>query len=437
MKRVLFLDRGYSFLYAKETSYERIYVALTKHNRIVLEARGLKVVGCFEEQFNSIPLAPIPENYLLFSQGLDRFLTGQYSYKQRQEILSKEISFWQTILDEWKPDLVLNEVCTMEWVEVLYIEASKRDIPYRAFLVGSSSSKFYWLDSPFNSEISPEIWANVIPSDQNYKDAEAYVEGIIQKQLRPFYVMGKKSSKLRSILGWTRYYFMNVFKHISYAGNFQYEDYRESSRIMLEAIVRSVYISYDRIPSDDTEFIFFPIHYEPEATISYFAEFYSNQVYDIESIAKCIKSNQLLVVKEHPQQCGMLLTKKFQELKKRCPNVLFISGEESVVDVMNKCKCIVTITGTAGYECMMIGKPVFTLGKVFYNACSECTHITNWDQLKDAIRNNRYLYPDRQKVVNFVAKFMAIQKQGCAYIINNKIDEEGTEQFMKAIEDIM
>ena len=138
MKKILILDRYYTTKLAKSDKYEFIIACLTKKNKEQFQKEGYNVVGCFEEDYSELPIADYPNNYLLFSFDSDRFLR-RYSFEKRREILGKEISFWSQILDGHKPDLIINEVCTIEWMEVLYIEAKKRNIIYHTPLYLSSS----------------------------------------------------------------------------------------------------------------------------------------------------------------------------------------------------------------------------------------------------------------------------------------------------------
>lgn len=413
MKRVLFLDREYATLFVKSDKFESIYACLGRDNKRNLSQRGLTIVGCFDEMFDSLPVADIPNNYLRYSFSSDRFLKGRFNYEKRREILGKEISFWTKILDEQKPDLIVNEVCTTEWVEVLFIEANKRGIEYKSFLYGFRDNYAYWLDSPFNSEISETRWNRLDITEAVKEEAEKFCEALIEKNYRPYYVQNLNNNAVRSLFAGLHGYikvYLNELKHI---GSFHYEDYRNIWNLWMKARLARFFRRYDRIEDiQKKEYVFFPLHFVPEATISYFSEFYSNQAAFIEGVAKSLKSNQVLVVKEHPQQLGMLLTREYQTVKKECANVVYLPGNIPSSDVTVGCKLIVTITGTAGFEGMILGKPVITFGDVFYNHCPECNKLSSYKELKQMIRNDSYVIPDKDRVRKFVAEFFAIQEPG-------------------------
>lgn len=438
MKKVLFIDRLYSFLNIKTDKFEPIYVALNSKGKRLINKYGNQAVACFEEEYENIIPSEVSSDYLLHSFAMDRFLKYRFTHDARLEILGKEISFWSRILDTYKPDLIYNEVCTMEWVEVLYIESKKRNIPYVTFLSGSKLGKIYHLDTPFNSEINKKRWDSVVVSEENVANAIEFVNDTILKKQKPFYAQGPKNNKLKVFFQALHYWVDAKYRRLKSLNKFFYEDYYSYSCINLKRVWLSLYEHHDYLNDlEGKEYLFFPLHYEPEATISYFCEFNSDQAFLIGNISRCLKTDQILVVKEHPQQLGMLLTKRFQEVKKANANIVYLPGDISSIDVINKCKAIVTITGTAGYEGLMIGKPVFTLGKVFYNACSEVTHIENMYDLKKIIRDEKYKYPQKEKVIEFVARFMSLQLDGNPYIVNGSIDKNGLRNLIETISSII
>ena len=432
MKKVLFLDREYATLFVNSYQFESIYVCLGRDAKKTLEKRGLRIVGCFEEEYDHLPIANVPDDYLIYSFSSDRFLTRRFDYSKRLEILGKEISFWSKILDDQKPDLIVNEVCTIEFMEVLYIEAKKRGIEYKPFLYGFQDNYAYWLSSPFNSEISDEKWRGVIITEEIKKKANDFCDALIEKRYRPYYVRNLNNNVFRSILAGFHGYLEVQIRAIRHIGHFYYEDYRQIWSGWMRARFARLFRHYDHFEDvKETEYVFFPLHYVPEATISYFSEFYSNQSSVIEEVAKCLKTNQRLVVKEHPQQVGVLLTREYDDVKKRNPNIIYLPGSIISNDIINNCKLIVTITGTAGFEGMILGKPVITLGKVFYNHCSQVNRVASYAELKQMIRNENYKVPNNDEVRHFVSEFFALQEPGQPSMT---ADKENLENFTHYIE---
>ena len=411
-KKVLFLDRDYLFQYINTDQFEPLFVALTKKQKVKLEECNQNVIACFESEYEELEVSDYPNNYLIFSLCSDRFL-NHYEYKKREEILGKTISFWRKILDQWKPSCIVNEVCTMEWVEVLYIEAKARGIPYHTFLYGFRKGYSYWAETPFNSVIDAKLWQTATPTSDDYQEARMYYDLIRNKHEKPFYIQNLNNSKIRGILGSFKYYIQCSFADCFRRG-FVYEQYRDISKCMFYNNISRLFYKYDNLNLVDSnhEYVYYPMHYEPEATLTYFADPYVDQSSVLHQIALSLGTKQILIVKEHPQQLGKLATDQYRRLKKICPNLMFIRGEVSSYDVLKKINLMVTLNGTAGLEAMIMGKAVIVLGKVFYSYCKSANYCKDFRELKLTVRNRLYKPVNRDDVIDFLARFFSLQTEG-------------------------
>ena len=433
MKKVLILDRYYTTRFAKSEKYEFVVVALTKKNKQNLIAEGYNVVACFEEEYDLLTISDYPNNYLIHSFDSDRFLK-RYSLQIRREILGKEITFWAEILDSHKPDFIINEVCTIEWMEVLYIEALKRNIKYNTFLFGQIPHMTYWLETPFNSAITPSRLDTIKPSVEHYEKAREFVKAIKEKPNKPFYSLVKKHNVFKVFLSSVKHYMRDLYRESKHEG-FLYEYYSEQRKPGIESSWKMLYKKHDKFEINEKyEYVFYPLHYEPEATLSYFSEFYANQVDVIRAIAHSLKTNQILIVKEHPQQVGMLLTKKYQNLKKDFPNLMFLNGNVPSFDILKSIKLLVTLTGTGGFEAMITGIPVIVLGDVFYNCCRSVNRCQSFNELKDYIRNDSYIIPNEKDNLDFVAKFISLQTKFFPYFIKDTYEKSDIKNMRLYIE---
>lgn len=412
-QKVLFLDRSYIFEYIKTDLFEPIFVALTKERREYFEKKGYNVIGCFEEQFDELNEASFDNDYLIHSYVSDRFLNC-YDIKMRETILGKSITFWRNILDEYKPKCIVNEICTMEWVEVLYIEAQKRHIPYNAFLYGFRPGYTIWLDTPFSSRISERRIEQALPTMEDKKLAISYYQNIKEKHEKPYYIQNLKSNVVRNFLSSLRFYVRMSLKY-SLRKGFVYERYDKIARDNVKCCMSRFLAKYDKFEAIDTqryEYVYYPIHYEPEATINYFGDPFLDQVDVIEKIALSIGTKQVLIIKEHPQQPGMLVSRRFQELKEKCSNIMYLKSTVSSYDVLKKISLMVTLNGTAGLEAMILDKPVIVIGSVFYDCCKCATKCDNIRDLRRIIRNREYNMPDKETLIDFIARYFSLQTKG-------------------------
>lgn len=161
--------------------------------------------------------------------------------------------------------------------------------------------------------------------------------------------------------------------------------------------------------SDHANIIFMPLHYEPEASLSVRSLFYSNQLALIENISKSIPYNYTLVLKEHPQMSGLREISFYKRIE-RMPNAEIASVNVSSREIIDKCKMAITLTGTAGYEAALLGKPVLMFGTTIFNDVMPGVYGFNgkMGELPKIILNalNSYSY-DRSRVVSVLAKYIA------------------------------
>ncbi|MDO8594535.1 MAG: hypothetical protein Q7R93_03400 [bacterium] len=113
-------------------------------------------------------------------------------------------------------------------------------------------------------------------------------------------------------------------------------------------------------------FAFFPLQHEPEMSISLFAPFYNDQLWVIKQIAKSLPIDFKLYVKEHPTTFGYRPRSFYKELKK-IPNLKLIDPTKMSFEITKHAKLILTLTGTAGFEALLLKKPVIVFGDVFYS----------------------------------------------------------------------
>lgn len=417
--RVLLFARSFLAIYysdIKSEIIEPIFVTLTSDEKKFLEGKGWKVYGCFEEEYESIPVkSQIPGYYLQTSFATDRFL-HRFSYPKRMEVLGKEISFWEYIFNETKPEALFNETVAVEIAEVMAIEARKRSIPFYSALLGYIPNTFYWKPDPFTGSLND--LSTITPTEEDYKVADAYIESVINKHNKPFYISKarvgnlKFSKVIKSTVGDINRY-CQVKLHGSHSKNFKYEDYTEFYFQTFKEFINSIKCKYDSIDYvADKDYLFYPMHLEPEATLNYFVKENYSQPTVIDLIAKSLKVGQYLVVKEHPQHPGKLLTRPYQELRKKHSNLVYLKSSVPSSLVNEKASALVTLTSTAAWEAIIIGKPVFVLGTIFFDQCSEVVKIPTLSDLKKYLREE-YRQPNPDKVRLFAAQFASQFKKGC------------------------
>ncbi|MEK7067738.1 MAG: hypothetical protein AAB956_01945, partial [Patescibacteria group bacterium] len=160
-------------------------------------------------------------------------------------------------------------------------------------------------------------------------------------------------------------------------------------------------------PADFTEkFAFFPLHYEPEIATLLFAPFWSDQLNLIRQVAKSLPLSYKLYIKEHPAMVGYRPHAYYRELKK-IPNVKLISHIINSFEVIKYAKLVTVISGTVGWEAVVMKKPVITFGDVFYNKLSTVIKCEMIEQLPFIVKRQlKQFNYNEAELENFIGAIM-------------------------------
>lgn len=438
--KILFFARGYQAEFYPALAsdrYDAVFVTLTAAEKRKVETRGVVVSACFEDDYAQLPVADVPENYLLSALFSDRFL-GRFDHAKRREILGKEIAFWAALLDFHKPDIVTNELIAIEISEVLLIETRKRGIPYLAALNCVVDDWFYWLPDPISLSgrhlVAPE------PTAKSMALATQYFETLMAKTYSPFYVqnLDGRRALLPIVKGIVRFGLglgQRIFDRLS--GAFRYESYSTDYARRLAVFAKSFIHRYDRLDDipEAREIIFYPLHQEPEATLLYMSEYYANQVATIENILKSLTENQVLVVKEHPVDKGSLLLEKFWQLRRQYSGLYYLPAEVHGRQVLARAARVVTLTSTVGWEAAALGKPVYVLGQIFYDDLPGLKRLPEIGAIKAKLRApvDPADIADRAALIRFVAQSVEQSYRGNPFPHDKLYDAENLHRVGDAL----
>ena len=125
---------------------------------------------------------------------------------------------------------------------------------------------------------------------------------------------------------------------------------------------------FDNFVFDPKEkYVFFPLHFQPEATTLVCAPYSLNQVSVIEDISKSLPVGYKLIVKEHHDSIGRRRIADYKDIRSLW-NVVLVGPKENSLNIIKKSKCIITITSTVGLQALLLKIPVITLARVSYDA---------------------------------------------------------------------
>jgi len=126
----------------------------------------------------------------------------------------------------------------------------------------------------------------------------------------------------------------------------------------------------------DNKFIFYAMHYHPEASTSVYAMDSNNELENILRISRLLPKNTYLLVKEHPSQLGCIDNETMKRIS-QIPFVRMYSGGLKASDLIKKSIGVFTCTGTVGFEAILLGKPLIISGNCFYSKLPNVLNINS------------------------------------------------------------
>lgn len=143
-------------------------------------------------------------------------------------------------------------------------------------------------------------------------------------------------------------------------------------------------------PVDGESYVYMPLHLVPESTTYSIAPFWINELSAIEAVSKSLPAGWRLYVKEHQAMLGERSMDFYKKVKK-IPNVRLVRFNyyEDPKPWIEKCRAVVTITGTAAYEAALMGKPAFMFGDMPYSLIKGVTRIREIEKLPELLHEIR------------------------------------------------
>lgn len=154
------------------------------------------------------------------------------------------------------------------------------------------------------------------------------------------------------------------------------------------------------------DFAYFPLHYEPEISLSLWAPFITDQINLVRQVARSLPVHYKLYVKEHPDMIPYRRRAYYKELKK-IPNVKLIPPNTSAFELMQKAKLVTNISASSGWQAALLRKPVITFGNIFYNQLSFVKKCGAMEQLPELVKTQleNFAY-DEEELVSLVAAIL-------------------------------
>jgi capsule polysaccharide modification protein KpsS len=204
-----------------------------------------------------------------------------------------------------------------------------------------------------------------------------------------------------------------IKKYIHYADLVIRHGARPDLRYYLWRVRAKYYNHLFEMPKKHEKFVFFPLHYQPEISTSLYGKWWENQINLIQCISKALPVDYRLYVKEHPADYGRRPFHFAKEIKK-LSNVRLIHPKADARKLIRRSSLILTITGTAGWEAMLLRKPVIVFGDTFYSLLKDVTKLENIEDLPKIIKNKLDVEGDLDRLRKFLVAIVNASYPGLA-----------------------
>lgn len=346
-----------------------------------------------------------------------------YTHEEMLRLLQVHAKAIIEFLEKEKPDAVYLPVIGALGTMLLYHIAKRKGI---SVLIGAETrlNRGYILSEDYRTvsfaQARFEELRRTSARSLRADDARAYLDDFRAKPHSYLYMMQKKpDSPQRTALRW--FASARIFRAFAWYCRLvwrffttrQQRDYSESRPLgfLLDGINRKIRMlrGYDDLydaPEWDQPFAYYPLHYEPEIATLLLGPFWTDQINLVRQIARSLPVTHLLYVKDHPVMLGYRPRWYYRELKK-IPNVKLLSPNTDSFELIRRSELVTTISGTAGWEAVIFGKPVITFGDVYYNALSTVTRCSDIEQLPALVqRSIQHNEPNEEELRDFIAAML-------------------------------
>ena len=301
------------------------------------------------------------------------------SYLQIVNAYCLLLEFWIRELKQKKITIFLNGLKEEELV------SNALKIPFRILYGSRVENYWHWA---LNSRTEfPLVKKNFNKLKKNFAKVELntqYYQDTIHKSIifsksplrnfieKVFFQINKElyTRKKKNFL--RTYYFFSYLKYL-------FNEYRHTKLLQSNFVSKIDSIS-------NKKFIYFPLHTEPEMSLHWMSPECFNQLDVIMSLSRDLPSDTYLVVKETIYAVGKR-DKYFYEQIKNLKNTIFLDVNINGLEIIKKSSAVAIISGTAGVEGAILGKPVLIFAKYsFYDfiphAFKVNSHKNNYHLLK-------------------------------------------------------
>ncbi len=399
---------------------------------------------CNELNIDTIwPLVNTVRNYV-------KSYGDKYYYGFKQNTTDKVIvdyimaiyKFIKIIFNDFQPDIIITP--NIISLPHIMINLYAKNIGIKMIAVTDSKIKGYYIfshhyqdkDSAFYDRVDA-LNNNQIES-KNIEKAKEYIREFRETFKNPDYVVKNKKkltlikkirfelSPYKQVLRW---YIKGPSKNYLKSMGITL-DYKPPKIILRDHYCHKInkrfvenfkYHSFEKVK----KFVYFPLQFQPEATIDVMAPYFCNQIETVRQVAMSMPDDYVLIVKEHPGMIG-LRSPSYTEKIVRTPNVKLIDSRISSEKVLKRAALIISPSSTTIAEAAFLKKPAIQLGDLgttqkLPNVFRHTNMTTLPKKIKEVLMMNLETKEYEKKLENFVSavydtgfdfKYMTVWEKG-------------------------
>jgi hypothetical protein len=337
----------------------------------------------------------------------------RFSHERMLAILQLGLQRMERLFDKLKPDFVVSFQCVTIGEYLSYLFAKARNIPLLNLRPTRIQNYFYAGESVMEpsehlkrvyeeflkGDMDPELKKRAMEHIDQVRSTHAMYEGVAPVSNRPPVLKdpGEKRSALSlamsliNILDGEYRYRFGEYKHDNSVSGFiepmiAKRVIRPLRSMLMELMIGGSYVTEKQLPG--LNYAFFPLHTEPEVTLSVYSKSYINQLETARLISHNLPVGMKLVVKEHPWAIGKRPLSYYRKLLD-IPNVMLADPGIASMELVMNARLITVISGSIGFEGLMMKKPVAVLGRAPCNYLPDTMirHIEKPGRLGEEIFN--------------------------------------------------
>ena len=305
-------------------------------------------------------------------------------------ILESECRLFEKILDEVKPDFFITKEPTFHHLELFYQMCKKRGV--KNLVLGLANIGNGCIISEVPTKLDSFNFTNdIVPQNRTFEELQKYLKTFdLSKQIRTYDKQhgNSKTDWIKSSISYLLSENNNIKTNYNYFGRNKFKVIGNMLSSILKKNYRQSFINKNLVMNVDlnSSFAYYPLGVDLERNLLINAPFQTNQIEIIRHIAKSLPADLKLYVKENPSQ----ITREWRSISEyseiiKIPNVTLIHPSYNSQDLIEKCKLVLTITGTSGFEAAFYGKPSITFTDVGYQMLPSVTRIKEIETLNNAI----------------------------------------------------